>query len=86
MIRNRIRTKETKIRTLCLIRLGNHKSTKNNHRRPREERTEQLMNACFPNLSGAINWEFRADRTGIVQVQFAKASKGLQVIGGVFLA
>ncbi|MEY3557211.1 MAG: hypothetical protein RLZZ580_3269 [Cyanobacteriota bacterium] len=86
MIRNRIRTKETKTRTLCLIRLGNHKSTKNNHRRPREERTEQLMNACFPNLSGAINWEFRADRTGIVQVQFAKASKGLQVIGGVFLA
>ncbi|MCZ8117635.1 MAG: hypothetical protein O9295_06090 [Microcystis sp. LE18-22.4A] len=44
------------------------------------------MNACFPHLSGAINWEFRADRTGIVHVQFAKASKGLQVIGGVFLA
>jgi hypothetical protein len=48
--------------------------------------TEQLMNACFPNLSGAINWEFLTDRTWIVHVQFAKASKGLQVIGGVFLA
>ncbi len=44
------------------------------------------MNACFPHLSGAIDWECRADRTWIVQVQFAKASKGLQVIGGVFLA
>jgi len=86
MISNKIRTKETKTRTLCSIRLGNHKSSKNNHRRLREERTEQLMNACFPDLSGAIHWEFRPDRTGIVQVQFAKASKGLQVIGGVFLA
>ncbi|TRU95435.1 MAG: hypothetical protein EWV75_08915 [Microcystis wesenbergii Mw_QC_S_20081001_S30D] len=66
--------------------MGNHKSTKNNHRQPREERTEQLMNACFPNLSGAINWEFLTDRTWIVHVQFAKASKGLQGIGGVFLA
>jgi hypothetical protein len=44
------------------------------------------MNACFPDLSGAIHWEFQPDRTGIVQVQFAKASKSLQVIGGVFLA
>jgi hypothetical protein len=44
------------------------------------------MNACFPNLSGAINWEFLTDRTWIVHVQFAKASKGLQGIGGVFLA
>jgi hypothetical protein len=48
--------------------------------------TEQLMNACFPHLSGAINWECRADRTGIVHVQFGKASKGIQGIGGVFLA
>ncbi|MDB9419026.1 hypothetical protein [Microcystis aeruginosa] len=44
------------------------------------------MNACFPHLSGAIDWECRADRTWIVHVQFGKASKGLQGIGGVFLA
>ncbi|AKV69767.1 hypothetical protein VL20_4888 [Microcystis panniformis FACHB-1757] len=44
------------------------------------------MNACFPHLSGAIDWECRADRTGIVHVQLAKTSKGLQVIGGFFLA
>ncbi len=44
------------------------------------------MNACFPHLSGAIHWECRADRIWIVQVRFAKTSKGLQVIEGVFLA
>jgi hypothetical protein len=37
-------------------------------------------------FSGNPNWECRADRTGIVHVQFGKASKGIQGIGGVFLA
>jgi hypothetical protein len=41
------------------------------------------MNACFPNLSGAIDWECWADRTW---TQFAKTSKGRQVNVGVFLA
>ncbi|MCZ8226366.1 MAG: hypothetical protein O9324_21065 [Microcystis sp. LE19-84.1B] len=42
------------------------------------------MSAYFPHLSGAIDWDCWADRTGIVHVQFAKTSKGIQGIGGVF--